>query len=96
IFFAVLLAITMNSLNEGVYDKMIENVVGFYTGYVQARVRHYGDEARIEVKADEVERLKSLALIWEARLLALGFEMVRVDEEGLVSGKLNRVIPDNG
>ena len=54
IFFAVLLAIVMNSLNEGVYDKMIQNVVGFYTGYVQVHKDGYWDDQTLENSFEQV------------------------------------------
>lgn len=48
IFFAIMLAICMRALQEGSYDKMIENVVSFYTGYVQVHQRDYWDEQTLE------------------------------------------------
>ncbi|MCB0844241.1 MAG: ABC transporter permease [Bacteroidetes bacterium] len=44
VFFAVMLAILMRSLQEGSYEKMIENVVSFYTGYVQIHKEGYWDD----------------------------------------------------
>ncbi len=40
VFFAVLLAVLMRSLQYGAYDNMIRNAVGMYLGYVQ--VHHQG------------------------------------------------------
>lgn len=40
VFFAVLLAVLMRSLQHGAYDNMIRNAVGMYLGYVQ--VHHQG------------------------------------------------------
>lgn len=72
-----------------------EIILGEY-GFKEARARHYGEEALIEVRADEVERLKSLNGTLEQRIRDLGFTKVLIDEEGFVSGKLNRVLTENG
>lgn len=48
IFFAVLLACIMRSFQEGVYEKMIGNVVSFYTGYIQVHKDGYWDEQIID------------------------------------------------
>ncbi len=45
---AVVLAIFTRSMQEGVYEKMIENVVGFYSGYVQIHKDGYWDEKTID------------------------------------------------
>lgn len=59
-------------------------------GFEEVRVRHRGEEARIEVPRDDIERLKTVYGSLEGKILALGFARVAVDDEGLVSGKLNR------
>ena len=59
VFFAVLLAVSMRSLQEGVYQKMIENVVSFFSGYVQIHQDGYWDDQIIDnsfEKSVEVER----------------------------------------
>ncbi len=48
IFFAVLIAITLKSLQEGAYDKMIESAVGLYTGYAQIHQEGYWEEQNLE------------------------------------------------
>lgn len=48
ITFAVLLACVMRSLQHGSYDRMIENGVGFYTGYIQIHKKGYWDEKVID------------------------------------------------
>lgn len=45
---AVVLAVFMRSMQEGVYEKMIENVVGFYTGYVQIHKDGYWEEKTLD------------------------------------------------
>lgn len=38
----------MTSMQEGVYSKMIDNVVSFYTGYIQIQDKEYWDDKTIE------------------------------------------------
>ena len=61
-------------------------------GFTVNRVRHYGEKARVEVCADEIDRLDAVSKTIEAGLLGLGFTEVEFDTEGFVSGKLNRAI----
>lgn len=44
IFFAVLLAILIASLQDGVYGSLVKNAVNFYTGYIQVHKKNYWDE----------------------------------------------------
>lgn len=48
IFFAVILATVVSSLQKGVFDNLIKNVVGFYTGYIQVHHAGYWDEQILE------------------------------------------------
>lgn len=48
IIFAVLLAVTLNSVKEGVLERMQENVVSFYTGAVQVHQQGYWEEKTID------------------------------------------------
>ncbi|MEM6629484.1 MAG: FtsX-like permease family protein [Bacteroidota bacterium] len=48
IFFAVLIAISMNSFQEGAYDQMIESAAGLYTGYAQVHQAGYWDDQTLE------------------------------------------------
>ena len=48
IVFAVLLAILLNSLKEGILVRLQENVVSFYTGAVQVHQSGYWDEKTLE------------------------------------------------
>jgi len=61
-------------------------------GFHVSRVRHYGARARVEVPAEAVVRLKALRSELESGIKELGFEAVEFDEEGFVSGKLNRAL----
>lgn len=44
IFFAVILSVIAGSLQEGVFNNLVKNVVSFYTGYVQVHRQGYWDE----------------------------------------------------
>ncbi len=44
IVFAVLLSILMDSIKKGLLDKMKENIVGLYTGYIQVHKAGYWDD----------------------------------------------------
>ena len=48
ISFAVVLAIVIKSLQDGVFDNLIRNVVGFYSGYIQVHKKGYQDEQILE------------------------------------------------
>ena len=48
IVFAVVLSILMDSVKKGLLDKMKENVVGFYTGYVQVHKDGYWDDKSLD------------------------------------------------
>ena len=61
-------------------------------GFEDVRVRHYGDHGRVEVPREELPRLMEIRDTVIERIREVGFERVVIDEEGLVSGKMNRVI----
>jgi len=48
ISFAVVLAIVIKSLQDGVFDNLIKNVVSFYSGYIQVHKKGYQDEQVLE------------------------------------------------
>jgi len=62
-------------------------------GFEDVRVRHFQQEARIEVPPQYLGSLKEKHLEIQRSLRKLGFERCLIDEEGLVSGKLNRNLP---
>ena len=62
------------------------------SGFPINRVRHLGAIARVEVPETDVEQLQLERSAIVAEILKLGFERVEFDEEGFVSGKLNRVL----
>jgi uncharacterized protein len=59
-------------------------------GFDDVRVRHYGDHGRIEVRKEDLPRLMKVKEEVTAGIRNVGFSRVVIDEEGLVSGKLNR------
>ena len=61
-------------------------------GFEDVRVRHYGDYGRIEVRKEDLSRLMQVRDEVTAGIMGVGFSRVEIDEEGLVSGKMNRQI----
>lgn len=61
-------------------------------GFDDVRVRHYGDHGKIEVKEEDLGKLMEVKDRVVEQIRQLGFKQVVIDEEGLVSGKMNRVI----
>ena len=68
-----------------------ENLLNDF-GFNDVRVRHYGDHGRVEVPAEDVPRLMEMKEKVITEIKEAGFQDVVIDEEGLVSGKLNRVL----
>ncbi len=68
-----------------------ENILNEY-GFEDVRVRHFGTYGRIEVRKDDLQKLKLVQDEIVNKISALGFDSVEVDDEGLVTGKLNREI----
>ncbi len=68
-----------------------ENILNDY-GFEEVRVRYMNGEARIEVPHDQIPELKKKTEEIVEKIEKIGFHKVTVDEEGLVSGKLNRAI----
>lgn len=64
-------------------------------GFEDVRVRHYGTFGRIEVQQSDLEKLISVKAEVISEMKALGFARMEIDEEGLVSGKMNRVLTKN-
>jgi len=67
-----------------------------HLGFNEARVRHYGSEAKVEVPVKDLARLTEYEMEITDQLQQLGFESVVMDREGLVSGKLNRALVSHG
>ena len=61
-------------------------------GFEEVRVRHFGQEARIEVPEQMLPQLKLAFASISASIKHLGFASCTIDHEGFVSGKLNRTL----
>jgi uncharacterized protein len=74
--------------------KMVEKAEDLLNGYgfTDVRVRFRDNIASIEVPKSEVNILNGYINKIKPKLIQFGFEGCEVDEEGLVSGKLNRSI----
>jgi len=59
-------------------------------GFLQVRVRHHGEVARVEVEPEEVERLFSHREAVVSGLREAGYTFVALDLEGYSTGALNR------
>ncbi len=81
-------AITHEKLRQIEEAENILNDLGFR----DVRVRHYGAYGQIEVPGEELPKLFSMERMVIEKIKATGFREVRIDREGLVSGKLNRVL----
>jgi len=68
-----------------------EDILNRY-GFEDVRMRHFGTFGRIEVLKEDLARLSILKEKVTGEIKTIGFERVEIDEEGLVSGKMNRVI----
>jgi ABC-type lipoprotein release transport system permease subunit len=56
--FAVLLAVTMKSLQKGVFDHLVKNMVSFYTGYIQIHQKGYWEEQVLDNSFENKEKLQ--------------------------------------
>jgi uncharacterized protein len=68
-----------------------ENILNSY-GFADVRVRHYNTYAKVEVLQSDLEKLAAQKGEIIREIMAIGFERVEIDPEGLVSGKMNRVL----
>ena len=59
-------------------------------GFMQVRVRHHGDVARIEVEPSEISRLAGERERVVRKLREAGYKFVSLDLEGYATGSLNR------
>jgi lipoprotein-releasing system permease protein len=70
IVFSVLLASWMRSMQEGSYDSMIDNVVKFYSGYLQVQDTAYWDERTLDNSfevtpelREKISNIKNVSLV---------------------------------
>jgi len=68
-----------------------ENILNEY-GFNDVRVRHFDTYGKIEVLHKDLANLRLVETEVIEKITALGFEKVKIDNEGLVSGKMNRSI----
>ena len=68
-----------------------ENILNNF-GFEDVRVRNYNNTAKIEVPKHLLAKLKDNFEQIKDKVLSLGFSECVIDEEGLVSGKLNRAL----
>jgi putative ABC transport system permease protein len=59
IFFAVILSILAKSLQDGVFNNLVKNVVSFYSGYVQIHKEGYWDEQILDNSFEASEEIES-------------------------------------
>jgi uncharacterized protein len=64
-------------------------------GFVQVRVRHHGDVARIEVDGAEISRLIAERERVVEAVRSAGYKFVSADLEGYSTGSLNRTWQPN-
>ncbi|MCB0824222.1 MAG: ABC transporter permease [Bacteroidales bacterium] len=70
IVFSVLFASFMRAIQEGSYDSMIDNMVKFYSGYLQVQDTAYWDEKTLEntiaydsTLVNEIEKIKDVRMV---------------------------------
>lgn len=66
-------------------------------GFVEFRVRHHGNIARIEVPADDIHKITSKIIRHKIveHLKELGFQYVSLDLQGFRSGSLNEMLSED-
>jgi ABC-type lipoprotein release transport system permease subunit len=97
IFFGVLLSAYMTSMQEGSYDKMVEIVVKFYSGYMQVHHEDYWENKSINNSFDYDQALVDQI----KKYPEIDFVIPRLESFGLASaGELTRgsaifgIVPD--
>jgi len=80
--------ITSDKLNRVEKAEEIMNTFGFD----EVRVRSYGDLAKLEVPKEKLSLLSKFYDQIEDKIKSIGFAKCEIDEEGFLSGKLNRVL----
>lgn len=100
--FAVLLSVVTNSLQEGVFDNLVKNVVGFYSGYIQIHKQGYWDErildnalvqsSGLERKALNVSNVQITAPRLESFVLASSTELTKGSMVVGVSPEAEKVV----
>lgn len=81
-------AVTLEKLKQ---IEAAEDILNSH-GFEDVRVRHYETYGKIEVQKADLEKLLIIKDKVISQIEAVGFARVEIDEEGLVSGKMNRVL----
>lgn len=81
-------AVTVEKLKQ---IEAAEDILNRY-GFEDVRVRHFGTFGKIEVQQEDMEKLLLMKDKVFGEMKELGFARIDIDEEGLVSGKMNRVL----
>jgi ABC-type lipoprotein release transport system permease subunit len=70
IFFAVIFALLMRSMQEGSYDYMVDASVSMYTGYIQIHAKDYWDKRSIDksmelsgARIDKIDSIENVTLV---------------------------------
>ncbi len=86
VFFAVILALLMRSMQTGYYDYMIDSSVRMYTGYIQIQGKDYLEKRSLEESMiiDE-EQIKQVNLIQGVELTVKRFETFSLISYGQVT-----------
>lgn len=71
--------------------ELAENTLNDY-GFDDCRVRYYNGLAKVEVPSEQTAKLSDLKPKISEVFQGLGFQSIEIDEEGLISGKLNRAL----
>ena len=84
-------AITIEGLGQVEHAEAALHAMGF----MQVRVRHHGELARVEIDRNDLERALSISMLDRitAAVKAEGFAYVTLDTQGYRSGSMNDVIP---
>jgi putative ABC transport system permease protein len=87
VFFAVILSIVLTSLTDGSFDHLINNLVGYYTGYAQVHKTGYWDEqildnsfrssATLEDSIRQVKNVSAVAPRLESFALAASGDLTK-------------------
>jgi len=80
--------VTENKLRQ---IEKAENILNDF-GFNNVRVRHFESSCKIEVPLSQLDLLKEYSANIFPMLKEIGFKECIIDEDGLVSGKLNKVL----
>jgi len=62
IFFAVILSVITSSLKTGVFNNLVKNVVGFYSGYIQVHKHGYWNEQILDNSFTQSDNMEQIIL----------------------------------